>query len=197
MGQRLNIEIWNDGSCLANAYYHWSAYTNDSAVLVSKALDYIQNNPNYQTNDLLYAIRVLEATGAGLTTLEKTFSHTVPVLDDNEFAECLGRDDGLIAISEDGISETRAWSEGTVLIYLDEQRLSFGVFFKKDAFEWEKEQKEEYENKDANFRKLKVVNFNFDDIKFHSWEIYKAFLTKQEDSFCTDMDKYTVITPIY
>lgn len=27
MGQRLNIEIWKDGKVLANAYYHWSAYS--------------------------------------------------------------------------------------------------------------------------------------------------------------------------
>ena len=27
MGQRLNIEIVNGETSLANAYYHWSAYT--------------------------------------------------------------------------------------------------------------------------------------------------------------------------
>lgn len=31
MGQSLNIEIWNNGEVLANAYYHWSAYTESAA----------------------------------------------------------------------------------------------------------------------------------------------------------------------
>lgn len=197
MGQRLNLEIWNDGKVLANAYYHWSAYTPSSAELVSKALEYIQNNPDFSSNDLLYAIRVLEATGAGLTTLEKNYADTASRLGGNNFAECNGRNYGLIAISEDGISDTRFWAEGTVLIYLDERRLSFGVFFKQDAWDWEKEQKEEYENKDANWRNLECVNFNFDDIKFHSWETCKDFLTKQQEDFRTEIDKFTVITPIY
>ena len=197
MGQRLNLEIWNDGKVLANAYYHWSAYTSSSAELVSKALDYIQNNPDFASNDLLYAIRVLEATGAGLTTLDKNYADTSARLGGNHFAECTGRNNGLISISEDGISETRFWSEGTVLIYLDERRLSFDVFFKMDALDWEKEQKEEYENKDANWLNLECVNFNFDDIKFHSWETCKDFLTKQQDDFHTELDRFTVITPIY
>lgn len=29
MGQRLNIEIHENGKCLANAYYHWSGYTEE------------------------------------------------------------------------------------------------------------------------------------------------------------------------
>ena len=30
MGQRLNIEIWNESKRLANAYYHWSGYTSST-----------------------------------------------------------------------------------------------------------------------------------------------------------------------
>ena len=30
MGQRLNIEIKKDSKVLANAYYHWSAYTSSA-----------------------------------------------------------------------------------------------------------------------------------------------------------------------
>ena len=67
MGQRLNLEIWNNGKLLANAYYHWSAFTESSAEIISKALNYIENNTLEDNNVLLYAIRILESTGAGLT----------------------------------------------------------------------------------------------------------------------------------
>ena len=54
MGQRLNVEIWNNGEVLANAYYHWSAYTESAAHIVDKALNYIKNNPVQDDNHLLY-----------------------------------------------------------------------------------------------------------------------------------------------
>ncbi len=196
MGQRLNIEIWNNGKVLANAYYHWSAYTNESANLANKALEYIKNNPMPNDNELLYAIRILEATGAGLTDREIEYAKSFPALNDITFAECNGRNFGLLGISEKEINSTRSWSEGNVFIYLDENRLSFNVFIKQDAWEWCKKQREEYENENADFKKLDVMTFNFDDIKFHQWDIHKEFLCSCEDPFVSDLDNYTVVTPI-
>lgn len=197
MGQRLNVEIWNNGKVLANAYYHWSAYTDSAADIVTAALDYIKNNPMKDDNDLLYAIRILEATGAGLTDREVEHAKMLPVLDGETFAECNGRNDGLCGISENEIASTRSWAEGTVFIYLDEKRVSFDVFFRERAWEWEKEQKEEYENEDASYRNLDVVDRNFDDIKFCNWCDFKDFLHSQKEPFVCSLDTYTVVTPIY
>lgn len=70
MGERLNLEIWHNGKVLANAYYHWSGFTYCAVSVVTDALKYIKSNPAENNNILLYAIRALEATGAGLTDRE-------------------------------------------------------------------------------------------------------------------------------
>lgn len=197
MGQRLNVEIWNNGEVLANAYYHWSAYTDSAAIIVSAALEYIKSNPIEDNNVLLYAIRVLEATGAGLTSMEIEHAKSRPVLYGATFADCNGRNAGLIGISDEGILETRLWEEGSAYIYLDEERVSFRVFWKESKWDWEKEQKEEYENEDADYRKLAESSLNFDDIKFSKWQDAYMFLTTWREPILNLLDKTAVITPIY
>lgn len=198
MGQRLNVEIWNNGKALANAYYHWSAYTGSSAEITNTALNYINSNPIQDDNYLLYAIRILEATGAGLTKDEVEYAKKISALDGATFAECNCRIEGLLAISKDGIQETRNWQEGTVFIFLDEKRISFRVFFTEKSWEWVKEQREYYGNQEASARDLDVVSFNFDDIKFDEWQIHYDFLvSRKDDPFVCELEKSDVITPIY
>lgn len=196
MGQRLNIEIWNNGKVLANAYYHWSAYTKETAYIVNTAMNYIKNNPIQDDNDLLYAIRILEATGAGLTDREIKHAKLLPVLDGATFVECNGRNDGLIGITKEEISETRLWQEGSVYIFLDEKRISFRVFFTQDSFDWRKEQREEYGNENADARNLEVVSLNFDDIKFDAWDKFNVFLCSREEPFVCETERWKVVTPI-
>lgn len=197
MGQRLNVEIWNNGEVLSNAYYHWSAYTKSAAQIVNRALDYIKSNPIRDDNYLLYAIRILEATGAGLTEREIEHAKLRPVLDGATFAECNGRNAGLIGISKEEISETRHWQEFSVYIFLDEKRISFRVFFKDNRWDWEKEQREEYGNENANARNLDVVTLNFDDIKFDNWIPFYEFLTERDEPFRSIFESREVLTPIY
>lgn len=196
MGQRLNVEVWNNGKVLANAYYHWSAYTDSAAEIVNNAIEYIKNNPQNDDNDLLYAIRILEATGAGLTDREIEYAKTLPSIAGQTFAECTGRNDGLIGISESEISSTRSWAEGAAFIFLDEKRVSFDVFFKATGWEWEKEQKEDYGNEDASWRNLEAVDVNLDDIKFDNWDLTKNYVLSKEEPFVCSLDKYKVVTPI-
>lgn len=197
MGQRLNVEIWNGGKALANAYYHWSAYTKSAAQTANSALDYIRNNPIPDGNILLYAIRVLEATGAGLTPDQNEYAKKLPELGGATFAERRSRIHGLIGISENAMKETRCWQEGSVFIYIDEKRVSFCVFSKQRRWDWEKEQREEYENINANASLLDVIKLNFDDIKFDDWPSFKEFLVNRESPFSTEFDRFTVVTPIY
>lgn len=197
MGQRLNIEIWNNGKVLANAYYHWSAYTKDAACLVDKALEYIKNNQISDGNELLYAIRILEATGAGLTNGVIEHAKNLSVLNGATFAECNGRSEGLIGISDKEISETRLWQEGSVYIFIDEKRVSFRVFFTERIWEWEKSQREEYENEKASANALDIVSINFDDIKFDAWTDCYDFLSSREEPFVSAMERCEVVTPIW
>ena len=71
MGQRLVINITDkDGKSLANAYYHWSGYTNSAASTLMDMLDnYDELKEQYKDKKEL-AIRLLEETGAGLNEEE-------------------------------------------------------------------------------------------------------------------------------
>lgn len=77
MGQRLNIEIINNGQVLANAYYHWSAYTLSSLELVAKVLS-AYNKISLDTSEAVRlaeyqekAVWALQSTGAGLPDDER------------------------------------------------------------------------------------------------------------------------------
>lgn len=196
MGQRLNLEIWNDGKVLANAYYHWSGYTSSAADIVNEALNYIKNNSIENDNILLYAIRILEATDAGLTERETNYANTLKCLKGAKFAECKGRNDGLISISKDGINETRFWQEASVYIFIDEKRISFRVFWKQRAWEYEKEQREEYDNI-VNTKDLEHAEWNIDEIKFNSWKEFCDFLKTQDyEPWISEINPCEVIVPI-
>lgn len=149
MGQRLNIEIIKDGKCIANAYYHWSAFTFNSITI---AIDILNKLETFiaTSNDTLTAIRLLESTGAGLTETE------LQILPDSlkefEFKKCNGRDEGLIAISENGMKDTRAWEEGRISIDIKSKTIDFDVLYKPT----EKDILNEY----PNINKDKLPRFN-------------------------------------
>lgn len=196
MGQRLNVEIWNNGKVLANAYYHWAAYTNSAAEIVDKALAAAKIF-SCGGNELLYAIRLLESTGAGLTENECEHVREQAAFKDCEFKECNGRNAGLIVVTEEGIRETRFWEEGVARIYVDEKRISFNVFWTQRVREWEKEQKEYGDAENADHSKLREVDYNFDDIKFDDWGVVFAFLKRIQEPFKSKLNYHEVIMPIY
>lgn len=102
MGQRLNIEIVKNGDVLANSYYHWSGFSNSAVNLtidIIKTFDYVkryQVEKYINNQDLLFAIRLLEITGAGLNDIEKARK----ILEDQtmnlKLQPCKGRNDGII-----------------------------------------------------------------------------------------------------
>lgn len=118
MGQRLNLGIRKKGKILANAYYHWSAYTGSSYELSAKAHEYLVAHPN--ESDLLKAIHALEATGAGLEPEEFIYAGSRRDLCNKEFNKATDRNEGLLAISPRGIQDTEDWAEGTVYIDIDD-----------------------------------------------------------------------------
>ena len=98
MGERLNIEIVKGNKLLANSYYHWSGYSNCAVNLtieIVNSFEYIKKYKvdNVKNKDILLAIRLLEATGAG--TNESQISNTIKtigLIDTNvEIKKCKGR----------------------------------------------------------------------------------------------------------
>ena len=104
MGQRLNIEIHEGEKCLANAYYHWSGYTQDALELTEKIIYHYPEcrvSTGYEC-----ACELLQYTGARFSSDELVRCGVKHALADMISAGA-NRDNGLIAISEEGIEETR------------------------------------------------------------------------------------------
>jgi len=185
MGQRLNIEIISESKVLANAYYHWSAYTEIALELtgiVIKAYKETQSSDNYRQR----AVWALQATGAGLPEEEKK---TIAARNLTGLTECQGRNKGLIAVSDKSIQETRYWEEYRVTLYLDEQRVDFDCLKKRKNYEYDKENKN-----------LPTTEWNICDIKFNDFKLFEQCIKdlKEEgkDAFRTKQfpcDVYQII----
>jgi len=138
MGQRLNLEITKDnyGTILAAGYYHWSGYTYSAMQVVIQALNAIQEmgEDEYQNlrkkSDILTAIRILEATGAGLCEVDREVVKSSrdaahEMFPDEEFKPVIDRNHGLIEITEEGIKMIQYWEEAKVQICLDDLTIDF------------------------------------------------------------------------
>lgn len=162
MGQRLNIEIVNSDGVLANAYYHWSAYTGSAIELTLMAIGKFWEVESLD-KDLLKAIKMLEATGAGITDQE-----LISIKADRRLSSgityssiCNNRNLGLIAVTERGIEDTRRWEEGRVTIDIESRTVDFGVLWEYS----EEEYNENMEDDDAYSRLIRV-EFDFSSIPF-------------------------------
>lgn len=160
MGQRLNIQIeandtdTNETKVLANCYYHWSGYTSSAMELVKKIVDSgIYNLDIFDPVEK--AIRLLEATSAGLAEDELTEMYTTP-----KYKVSTDRNIGLIAILEKGINATVDWEESRVTINLTTGSINMSDMFYDESDEFSSAV---YETKIKNLYELKAdLNSSFD-----------------------------------
>ena len=177
MGQRLNIEIHDNGNLLANAYYHWDAYT-ETALGHAKTI--LANVQNMKDHSVLSAVRLLETTGARLTSEEIDY---MKLYSDEDFVEAVSRNDGLIGVSPNGMQNTRYWEEGRVVFDIGTQTVDFMVYCSVDFGEYE----EIYETSPLELKELDVNLGNIPFADFHTLEsIYKenpdGFRTPQKEA---------------
>ena len=150
MGQRLVIHIFNNEEELANAYYHWSAYT-DSSIITTLQITAVYDDLKRKISDKkLLAIKLLEATGAGFN--ENDMKKVKEIYPNKKFNPCTDRNEGLIAVTEDSMEESTQWEEGSVKINLDSETICFDVLWEEtiddlmcDVDYVEELSKEEYE----------------------------------------------------
>lgn len=143
MGQRLEICITTNNMELANAYYHWSAFTSSAFELAKDIVMAIKNRRVRQKDEIKKAIRLLEITGAGVTVDEKEFLKCGSRFKNFKLAPCYGRNAGLIAVSPEGRKITRDWQEGQVFIDIEGKMVMFDVWA---TYYGEEEVKEYYED---------------------------------------------------
>ena len=183
MGERLNLEIRQGGELLANAYYHWSGYTRSALELVEMVLKEIPKIK--ESTPVLKAIRLLEATNAGLTPQEKEYAQqNLEGFDPNQFKDAINRNEGLISISEEGMTDTQRWEEERVTIDLDDQLIGFGACF---MVEDKEEYCDEYEEAEEEYEAIPVYSRDISEFDFNELQEVKQFV---EETIASGHYKY-------
>lgn len=176
MGQRLNLEIVSNDTCLANAYYHWGGYTSSSLELTVKALTKYNSEIRRTDEFFINAIEMLLSTGAAFTVNEKMVYDSIQftdmlgeVIDKKilEISDKVDRSNGLISVSSYGIFDTRCWEEARVQIDICNKQIKFGAVYKLD---------EDDLSEIKDIENITKLDFDLNAIPFESFQIFKMFL---------------------
>lgn len=177
MGQRLNIEIVAGGKSLVNAYFHWSAYTDEALLMLQEIiktqekidiLDEIKNMPLDKK-----AIYLLISIGAGITPEDMCLNKYPDI-----WIKATNRNEGLINISEEQKEICRTWEEGRITIDIIEKTFDFDVFFGSS-----KEEVEEMNETKMDFLKILPIEISG---SYEDFEKLKAKLEEDPDYFICD-----------
>lgn len=167
MGQRLVVTIHGLNKDLCNIYYHWSAYTMDALYETKNILECIYGAPYEDEKGLvLRLIHFCEESGGGISGAEDSFEwkYIQSIYPQENFkSDGINRNDGLIAISEHGMTESNDYAEGNVYIDLAEGKVYFNVCQWYEYFEDflnEKEYWEDNELKDLKFEDIPNIEKN-------------------------------------
>lgn len=130
MGQRLVVTIETNEKKLCNIYYHWSAYTYSALLETKKIIDCIYDHKDKTEKDLLLRlIRFCEENGGGIRGTKDEFKYIQDMYPNETFkTENYSRNEGLIALSKQGMIDLQSWSEGDVYINIDEDQVDFCVY---------------------------------------------------------------------
>ena len=145
MGQRLNIEILENGIVLANCYYHWAGYTSSSLNLTKEILDSEILTDKFLLaipDKVAFAVALLRETGA-----------------DN-----MDRNNGLIRTTEKEMQDTRGWQEAGVYIDIGTESITFDNFYHLSD--------EDIIEQELNLDSINTVRFELEHCTFKEFEYY-------------------------
>jgi len=183
MGQRLNFEVCYDGEVLANAYYHWSAYTSSSLSTLGTVLESYKNRT--EINPLKVAVEILQATGAGVDEEEKVRieNDTSGKFENISFRDAVNRNIGLLAVTKEGIEDTRRWEEGRVTVDISAEEFVFDVM-------WNMSNEEYDDGRDSgDAEKLPDTEFDFRGVcRFRDYEKFAKEIRDNPDGVRIDED---------
>lgn len=134
MGQRLVIVGKKNHIPIFNIYYHWSAYTSSSIYEADRLLKYLLQ-PEKCGDLVLSAIEYCEANGGGISN-DVDIEEAQRIYPDHKIkTDGINRNDGLIAITADGMNNNLSWAEGVIEIDFDNDLINNNVFFYYDSVE--------------------------------------------------------------
>lgn len=183
MGQRLVITIKQNNEDLAAIYYHWSGYTYSALLETKKVINCIYNHddetiPEFQ----LRLVKFVEENGGGIRGDQYELEYIQNMYPNEKFnTDKYSRNNGLIALSKKGIKELQDWSEGDVIIYLDDDTVENTVFrwyenieeYNEEQREWD-EDFEECTLEDIEEIHYNIGNFDVEEIDDIAEEIYNV-----------------------
>lgn len=186
MGQGLVAEIYNGNQRLANAYYHWSGYTISSIDILEQIVDYLEQHDYMPPTEML-AIRALEATGAGLVGSSREYmQQEYPNI---TFQECLGRSEGMIAITEEQMNDYFMWNEGFFKIDISNKTVSFDVCWGYYSLE---ESNRYFVDEDTEKREVINSDINLDRVEYYQIEEMRQLFEKARENWCSTVIRFNV-----
>lgn len=159
MGQRLNTEIWKDGKCQLNCYFHWSGYTGSAITITTNLLpEFKEADPGWTLVDLI--TRFIRAIpDAGFPQDERNAATDDKIKDLLEKYPAQDRDCGLMAISEKGIEDTRFWEEARVTLDLDKKTIGFDAMWKVEEDDLKAEERCSIPTLDVDLTEIPFEDF--------------------------------------
>lgn len=149
MGQRLIITVKQNKEDVCKIYFHWSAYTYSALLETKKIIDCIYNHEDETVKEMqLRLIKFLEANGGGIRGDQYEFEYIQKMYPNETFkTDGYSRSNGLIALSKTGMDELQYWSEGDIIIDVDEGIVENTVFgwyddikeYNQERMEWDED----------------------------------------------------------
>lgn len=175
MGQRLVINIENNGEVLASIYYHWSAYSVAALCEAKRILTNFYSEEFMKIEDAkLRLIRIVESGGGCINGGKNSheWSEIQRMYPNEKFKEDGSRNEGLIALTRQGQKDINYWAEGVLNISLSKQTLEDNVSYFYEAINEVKEVYLEDEDIEDNLKNMVQTDIDFSNINF--FELDKA-----------------------
>lgn len=138
MGQRLVVTVRSMGEDLCKMYFHWSAYTIPALMEVRDMMAEFPMETKSKDEVILYFIRYCEKNGGGISDGYggKEWNYITEKYPNEKFkVDGISRNNGLIGISEEKMDSIQSWSEGDIIIDLDEMTVHNEVFWFYDGID--------------------------------------------------------------
>ena len=138
MGQRLVVTVRSMGEDLCKMYFHWSAYTIPALMEVRDMMAEFPMETKSKDEVILYFIRYCEKNGGGISDGYggKEWNYITEKYPNEKFkVDGISRNNGLIGISEEKMDSIQSWSEGDIIIALDEMTVHNEVFWFYDGID--------------------------------------------------------------
>ena len=138
MGQRLVVTVRSMGEDLCKMYFHWSAYTIPALMEVRDMMAEFPMETKSKDAAILYFIRYCEKNGGGISDGYggKEWNYITEKYPNEKFkVDGISRNNGLIGISEEKMDSIQSWSEGDIIIDLDEMTVHNEVFWFYDGID--------------------------------------------------------------